>query len=741
MDMESAIISLESTVHEKDEQLSSFKAVLEEKESSLETHLHREAELSSQLQELQQETQSIQASLDSEVEGLKAELLLSQQNTCAAEEMVKQLESSVSQLEDLRKTLDQAMEEKDTHLTHLQGAIQETEATREKLEQELHRKSDEVKSLSDSVERQKQFLAEKEAAIAQNVSHVEALERSVQEIHLSNESLRSNVDSSKQEAVGKMEECSAKIRELEHSVLALQSEKDTAVSAARQLEEKLAFSEESLRLRGEDQREVEELRLSFSRQQNENTKELQQLRQELQAAIGERDKARSDLAVRETSLTENIRVIQQFKSDKGDLATQLSKSQVQMTKASGALEFSQEELAGRESTIKGLSKALEDTKAALLRMETDAARLKSEQAEKLVEIMQHSEQSTQSKDAVEGELRAVRAQLGSKAEELKRVCEQLKVAGREKSEMKNKLDVTVSRLEMQDREREASKVESETLRGQVDSLSKVHCSLSQEQTKQLESITELTSKLNQKVNQVQGLQQKLQVAKTKLGQAVEEKEREAVRRAEVEGQLARHQRENHQMKQQFESAVELMEAKVSEQSTAVARMGMEKGQKESEVSQLREQLVVESRKSSEMKERVMKLSADCKVSLDRCRHLEAEKVQLQQSLSELTSKHSRLEHSLSDTLSDREVLQLEHQTSLASVQACEAKVMDLTNQLGTLAREKHVMDSQLREVSRQLLASEQTKHSATAELQALREVVQSAGNWDTEKQVCQLVCE
>ena len=116
--MELEISRLESIIREQDDQLFSFKTVLEEKDSLLEKQLEKEAELTHQLHTLCQ-------SHDSKVEQLRAQLSTSQQNVSKAEEQVRCLESTKAELEEGEETLKKLVREKDSRLSQLEREIQE----------------------------------------------------------------------------------------------------------------------------------------------------------------------------------------------------------------------------------------------------------------------------------------------------------------------------------------------------------------------------------------------------------------------------------------------------------------------------------------------------------------------------------------------------------------------------------------------------------------------------------------
>lgn len=189
------------------------------------------------------------------------------------------------------------------------------------------------------------------------------------------------------------------------------------------------------------------------------------------------------------------------------------------------------------------------------------------------------------------------------------------------------------------------------------------------------------------------------------------------------------------MKEQFDSAVKLMESKLSEQVSAINRAQLELSQKESTYVSLQDQFNAEVRKNNELKERMTKLSADYKVSLDRCRQLEQEKLAFQQRISELTAEKNLVEQSLSAAVTEKESLMAEHHASLQGVQEHEARVLDLTGQVAQLAREKQGVELQLREVSKQLVSTQQSNVQFSSELSELKSQTHGTENWEREKQV------
>jgi chromosome segregation ATPase len=70
------------------------------------------------------------------------------------------------------------------------------------------------------------------------------------------------------------------------------------------------------------------------------------------------------------------------------------------------------------------------------------------------------------------------------------------------------------------------------------------------------------------------------------------------------------------------------------------------------------------------------------------------------------------------------------------VQEHEARVLDLTGQVAQLAREKQGIESQLREMSRQLVSTQQSNVQFSSQLSELKSQTHGAENWEREKQVC-----
>lgn len=735
--MESEIVRLESINKEQDEQLSSFKSVLDEKETILHKQQEKESQLSERLCVLDQLCQS----KDCQIENLDSELARNSQDVVELKEKVHSLEASLDEITFHGKELEGAISEKNSRLSQLESEIEDTRVAQAKVEQELANKTNVVSSLSHFVETQKKLIEEKEEEILRRVGEIEVLENSVQS---SNDSLRETVEGS-EEAAKMLESNSRKLQDLEQQVLVLRNELeseranvDQARVASRELEKELVIARGSVKEMETLRKKADDLNVSLSSHQEKTEFEttslehkLQNLHEHLQVSVAEKDHVVSELDDAKQSFADKERTVKKLESERDDLSTRCSELQSKATKLSGALEFAQQELSGKESTIRNLSETLEQKKIAVTTMTRDLAQAKAECAEKLQESLQHSEKGVQAKVLLE----ETKGKLEKRETELKQAREEMEAACKERSAISTELEIAMAKLEALEREGEVSKVESETLRGKVEYLSSTGASLKQDQSKHMNELADLNSKLIQSSDQVKELQSKVQSTRKRLSNVTAERDDVVRKGKEVEAELARNVKENQQMKQQFDSAVKLMDSKLSDQASAMHRLTEQLHLKESTITSLTEQLTSDSRKSSELMEKIVKVSADYKISSDRCRLLEKEKVELRGRLSELMTQNSHLQYTYNETLTEREAIRCEHEASLKGMQGQEMRVLTLTEQLAQVAREKYAVEDKLREMSKQLLSSEQKKSGISAELEELRGKVHKAQSLDREKLV------
>ena len=735
IDMESEIARLESVIREQDGLLSSFKDVLDEKE----TKLHKQEEIESQLSGQMCALNQLCQSKDCQIENLDSKLAQSSQDMEELKEKVDNLESSLDNVASHGKELEETITKKNLHLYQLEIEIEATKVARERVELELARKSDEVSSLSDFIGTQNELIEEKESEILRRVGEIGTLEVSVQS---SENCLRQTVEGS-EEAAKILESNVQRIQELEQQVLELQDglmgERENADQLkviSGELEKELVIARESLKEMKIRQRETEELNLSFSSHREKTELEMRDLEQKLeklhkQVSTSAKEQVMAELANLKHLLTDKEEDVKRLESEREDFSSRFSELQSQATKLLGALELAQQNLSCHECTIENLSVALEQKKAALATIEREMTQVKGEHAEELKESLQNSVHIVQTKALLE----EVRAELSRKEIELKLANGEIETSCKERLTLSTEFAIVAAKLDMLEKEREASKFESETLRGQVESLSGVKVCLSQEQRKHTDIVADLNSKLARSSDQMNEIQSKLQTARKRLSNVTAERDDVVREKAVMDAELARNVKENQQMKQQFDSAVKLMDSKLSEQTSAASRMMEELELKVRTITTLRDQQMVDSRKSSELLERVMKVSADYKVSSDRCRLLENEKVDLQRRVRELATNKSHLEHTCGETVSDRDAIRREYEVVLNGMQEQESRVLNLTEQLAQVAREKHSLEDNLREMSRQLLSSEQEKLGLSSALAELQEKANRILDLDKEKLV------
>lgn len=743
IDMESEISRLESQLREKDEQLSSFKTILEEKELLLQQHLENENTLSKDLEQANE----LRTSSDLRIRELESKLV-------ASGDLIKERESEIAaqrevytelttQHQELQSNLKGAHEQ----LIAVQVEVHEAKTARESFEKELWNKMGEISSLGHQLEDQKVTIAEKDSTLARQRGEIEQLRETVQDLQSSNEVLQLSIDGDRRTSADKLTSSLQQIHELEERVTELQSnlvEKENEVGhlqqLSQQLQNNLLVSEEKLQQsESSSKQELSKLEMSFGHERDEAVETVRDLERKLQKKQDElkvvKESSAKDLDLRDEEIAEKEQAIDRLEKDAESREIKCSDLQSQLAKSSGALEFAQKELSSRDCTIKTLSQTLEEKKASIGKLEAELAQTKSENADRLTEVMQRNEQTLQSKIELETSLKEAKHRLEEKERELVAVRDSLEKAELVKASMDKELLTVKGRLDGLLRENESARVEAETLRGQVEGISEIKETLTKERTSHENELAEMKLKLSQLSVQVSELQQKLSTAKQQLHKVMKEKQDEIAKRESMEAELSQYERENRQMKEQFDSAVKLMESKSSEQVAAINRAQMELGQKESTCTSLQEQITAEMRKNNELKERVTKLSADYKVSLDRSRQLEQEKLQFQHRIAELTAKHSQLEQAFSDAMIERESLQSEHQASLRGVQEHEARVLNLTGQVAQLAHEKQSLESQLRELSKQLVSTQQSNIQISTELSELKSQTHGVENWEREKLV------
>ena len=385
------------------------------------------------------------------------------------------------------------------------------------------------------------------------------------------------------------------------------------------------------------------------------------------------------------------REIAALKEERDGIATKMQRMDAQLSKTLGALEFAQKELSNKDSTIQSLSHALEEKKTALTESVSLLSKVKSENAEKVNELLQKIEEVLVNKSSVEKELSGKTSQLKTQhdeVEKMKMVMDELQL---EHTSIREQFELAKVQLQMLEKEKQAELAEKEMLHGQVSSLSLSQTELQEMHSKQKVEVAQQQAAASESSAMISDLQKKLCNSKLQLTAAIKSSKEEQVKQENLKVELERYAKENRQMKEQFDSAVKLMERNTAEQTQALSQAKKEVVQKEAENNNLRQQVKADSRTVKELKERLTKISADYKISTDRCRLIEHECQQLHTKVGELEEEVGRMQQTVVDTAADRESLTHEHQALLSGMQEREGRMLEMTNQLAELARDKQSM--------------------------------------------------
>ena len=721
IDMESEIARLESIIQERDEQLTSFKNVLDEKETKIHKQHRMELELSEQLRSLDQ----LSLSKDCHIADLNSRLTDSSRDVEELNFTVSSLRTLLDEAATHGEGLEESTREKNHRLLQLEAEVKDTRLSLTVLEREVATKAEEVRSLSLMTKSQKELIKEKECEILSRLDEIEALKVSVQSL---SDSLGQTVEGNKE------------VSSLQQEILELRVElgkEKTNVDEGRiscaALEQELVTAQGRLREIEAQQKETEDLNLSFSSYREKTAHEVRDLEQKVKGLqehvsvedhehmVVEFDNVKRLFAEKEESVA-------RLESERKELSSCCSELQLQASELSGSLDLARQELSGKESTITNLTDALELRTAAMATLNEEITQTKSEHAEKQMQCRNEDLHRKATLDEM-------KLELDRKETELKQVRGDMDTLSEETLAVSTELGVVKAELEVLVREKESSQFECETLRGQVESLAEVKYSLSQEQKKHKSALANLNSESARSADQMKELKSDLHTARQRLGSITAERD-ELIRRGEdLDADLVRNVKENEQMKQQFDSAVKLMDSKLSDQALVTSRLTGELEQKGCTIVSLKEQLNAYSSKSSELAEKLKKISADHQVSSDACGQLESDKVALQHKVGELTTNISHLQHTYSEIVSEREAIRCEYEALLNGMQEHETRVLVLTEQLAQVSREKLAMEESLREMSRHLVSSEQQKCSLSNELEQLRGTVDRAHSLDQERLV------
>ena len=508
-----------------------------------------------------------------------------------------------------------------------------------------------------------------------------------------NTALRSSLDGDRQSSADKLTHSLEQIQHLEQSVTELRSalqEKEGELSALnishQTLENSFSQVSENLQLSEESgKNEAKQLSDELSTLRQDMQSKITSLEESLETAVRERE-AEKVLAkeTREQTEATSKRLVE-VEGERERLVRKLEEVQSQLNKTTGALEFAEGEMQKKNSAVQTISQVLEEKKTAITELTMEISSIKSDGAAKLTDVVQKNEELLKLNALLEKGLSEKEAALRVQASEMER-SKKLSEELQEKLALaEEQLQIAQTQLELVEKEKASSLTEREGLCGQVDSLSQLQTELKERCRKQDELVAQLKANALVSSAEISDYRTKLQRANQQLSQTVREwKDSEHT----AQGQLERYEKENRQMKKQFDSAITLMETKASEQSQVLNRMRESVKLKEEEIARLKEQIASNTRTIGELRERVIKATADYKISSERCRLMEQECQQLQVRVRELELELGQAQVAVSDVTAERESLSSEHRALLNGMQEHEKRTLEMTNQVAELAREK-----------------------------------------------------
>ena len=507
-----------------------------------------------------------------------------------------------------------------------------------------------------------------------------------------NSALRGSLDGDRQSSAEQLATCHTKISELEQAVSQLQStleEKEREAKelslSRRQLEESLGRARETLQhSEAAGHSEAERLTCELTHLKEETREKLSALEESLRVAVSERDTEKS----RAAEVDAIRKTLAEASSEREKLVSELVKVESQLNKTNGALEFAESEMRSKSSVIQNLSQLLEEKKSTISELNTEVSSAKGDGATKLTEVLQKNEELLRRNSALESDLgkkESVLQRQEAAAEELKRQMEKLQESI---SVAEERMQSTRGELKVVERERQTSITERERLCGKVDTLAQSRRDLEEKFRQDKEKMAQLEGRVAELSSQVSDLQKNLQTAQQQANKSVKELKDYQLREESLRSELDRAARENVQMKQQFDSALSLMESKAAEQTQLLRRSKEDAESKYTEISRLKQQAVSNSKTMGDLRERVTKSEADCKISGERCRLLERDGEQLRGRVGELEMALNQREAEVGDARAEKETLTCEHRTLLSGMQEHETRVLQLTNQVAELAREK-----------------------------------------------------
>ena len=731
MDLESELVRLEAALRQREDELSSIRGALELKDSSLKHHEQQTLQLSELCQ-----------ARALEVDRLKADLEQAHSTVCDLQRACMGTEERSREVQTENENLRGCCKQLEVELSSLQDAVRGSEAARKQLEHQLHDKELTASKLLAEVE-------EVRAGLRQTEQEAERLTKLLEEAELTNRVLQQGLDTDRNVSTDKLDNSAKQIEDLGQVNVQLQAQLDAKESHIQQLlqakaslEQGLLHTRESLQNNEAKvaatalslQQQLDDLKTESAQREEEAIKKAKALQAELREAIHGRELIERQLQEASASESRSMEELSLAKTSLNELSLENSKLCEDVTSISAALQSAREEHANCDAVAKRLTEsldALEAVQQKALEAEKELVSVKADYARRLDELMRQNKLLTEERAGVDMELTKMSLQVEQhkqalaaaslSAEQLDlektSLLRELQQLDLEKTSLLGELQSVRLQLEAMQREQESGKTQVEILQGKVDEVSRAREAALKEQTRHKEEAARLQRAIAELTSQASDLQQKLRSAEQRVSKAVEESGAERVRRESVEAELSQLKRENKQMKSQFDSAVELMEARMAEQASSLSKAQQGRAQKEAECSSLREQVGAESRQNAQLKEKVAKLTADCQVWSDRCRLLEQEQLDLKHRVADSSAEVEHLRQAASGAQADRDTFSSERDALLRSIQEQESRTLELMGHVTTVSRDKELLESQVRELGRRLGTSEDQRRQLSVQLQ------------------------
>ena len=729
MDLESELLRLEGVLREREEELSSLRSMLELKDTSVKHHEQETLQLSEQVDRLK-----------ADLEGAHSTICDLRGTQAGTEEESREVQS---ENEDLRLRREQL----EAEVSSLRNVVQSLEARCKQLEQGLDGKELTVSRLLAEAEEVKgcTVRAEQEA---------KRLARLLEETELTNQVLRQSLDRDTKMSADRLDSSAKQIEDLGEVNVRLQVQLDEKESHIQQLLQAKASLEQGLLQTRESlqnneakvaatasslQQQLEDLRRDSAEREREARRNAQALQAELQEAIRNHELAERQLQEASVSGTKKTEELLLAKASLDELNSENSKLQADVTQVTAALRSAREEHAHCDALAKRLTERTDALDAAQQRAkeaEKELVSVKADFAQRLGVLMQEIDLLTRERAGQDEERAEMSLQTERHKEALAAATLRAEQLVREKSALMEELQPLRLDLEALRRTQESGKTQVELLQGKVDEVSRAReAALKEQGTRHKEEAGRLQAAIAELAGQVADLQLKLRSSEQKVGKAVEEGAAERVRREGVEADLSRLERENKQMKSQFNSAVELMETRMADLAATLTKAQQGRAQKEAECTSLREQVGAESRQNAQLREKSAKLAADCQGWAERCRLLEQEHLELKQRVAENSSEVELLRQTASGAQADRDAFGFERDELLRSVQEQESRTLELAGHVAAASREKELLEAQVRDLGRRLGTSEDLRRQLSAQLQEREGLVSSSEKQQAEIKV------